>query len=145
LTTYLEQLQETIFRITSERDSALAQVDEIEQRNQSLEKENIELKAKLLFYENPHTPSSVRKLTTPKKKLETEDISSPRKRGAPKGHKGATRPTPSPDETENVVASECEKCGSSNIKRLKQMKKSIIVNGGLIFPTFGGLKFLTFI
>lgn len=126
MTTYLEQLQETIFRITSERDSALAQVDEIEQRNQSLEKENIELKAKLLFYENPHTPSSVRKLTTPKKKLETEDISSPRKRGAPKGHKGATRPTPSPDETENVVASECEKCGSSNIKRLKQMKKSII-------------------
>jgi len=126
LTTYLEQLQETILRITSERDSALARADEIEQRNRSLEKENQKLKSKLLFYENPHTPSSARKLITPEKNLKTEGISSPRKRGAPKGHKGATRPTPSPNNTENVVAPVCEICGSPNIEPTKQFEKSII-------------------
>jgi len=49
-----------------------------------------------------------------------------RKRGAPKGHKGATRPTPLPDETKNVVASACEKCGGSNLEPLNSVVKSII-------------------
>ena len=127
MTTYIEQLQETILRIAAERDSALARAEQMEQISQVLEKEIQDLKAKLLFYENPHTPSSARQLLTPKKKWGTEgSTSSPRKRGAPKGHKGATRPTPSPDNTENVVAPECEICGSSNIEPLKQVKKSII-------------------
>jgi len=125
-TTYVEQLQETILRITAERDSALTRAEKTEQKNLSLEKENQELKARLLFYQNPHTPSSARKLTSPKKKLETKGTSSPKKRGAPKGHKGATRPTPSPTETTNVIADECEKCGSPNVEPLKQIKKSII-------------------
>ena len=126
ITSHIEELQETILRIIAERDYALALVKKIEQRNQSLEKENQKLKNKLIFYENPHTPSSARKLTSSKKKNKTEGNSSPKKRGAPKGHKGATRPTPIPTDTENVIADKCEKCGSSNIEPTKHFEKSII-------------------
>jgi len=126
MTSYIEQLQETILQITAERDSALALAKKIEQKNLSLEKENKKLKARLLFYQNPHTPSSARKLTSPKKKRETKGTSNPKKRGAPKGHRGATRPTPFPINTENVIADECEICGSPNIESSEQIKKTII-------------------
>jgi hypothetical protein len=36
----------------------------------------------------------------------------PKKRGAPIGHKGANRPTKEPDKTEEVIADHCEKCNS---------------------------------
>jgi len=51
-----------------------------------------ELKAKLAKYDNPHTPSSAQKY-----KKNSESKNSSKKRGAPKGHRGATRPTPEPD------------------------------------------------
>ncbi len=126
MTTYIEQLQNTILQITAERDSALARAEETEFRIQSLEKEIQDLKSKLLFYENPHTPPSARNLTTSKNKSKIKGLSITKKRGAPKGHKGATRPTPHPDETKDVVASACEKCGSSNIEPSKHVVKSII-------------------
>ncbi len=125
-TTYIEELEKTLQQLIAERDSALARAEKTEQRNRSLEKKIQELKAKLLYYENPHTPPSARKLTSSKKKEETEGTSSPRKRGAPKGHKGATRITPLPSITIDVITDECEKCGSPNIEPTKQIKKSII-------------------
>ena len=124
--TYVEQLQEAILRITVERDSALARAEKTAQRNRSLEKENRKLKARLLFYENPHTPPSVGRLTEAEKKKKTGSTSKPKRRGAPKGHKGATRSTPSPSNIVDVVADECENCGSLNIEPSKQVKKSII-------------------
>ena len=57
------------------------------------------LKKELVKYENPHTPSSAKRF---KKKPKHKD--GQKKRGAPKGHKGATRPTPKPDEYVGVFA-----------------------------------------
>ena len=38
------------------------------------------------------------------------------KRGAPKGHKGATRQTPEPDEIIDIKADFCEDCNSSDLE-----------------------------
>ncbi len=100
----------------------IRKLEETLQRNQELEKENEklkneieELKKRLLFYENPNTPPSARKLQSAEKTTENTPI--PKKRGAPNGHKGATRPTKEPDEIIDVIADHCEKCGSSNIEK----------------------------
>ena len=87
---YIKELEKSIIEITAERDGAFEKINELKQ-------ENDELKNKLHFYENPHTPPSVTTL----KKTETKstDNPTPKKRGALKGHRGATRPTPVPDET----------------------------------------------
>ncbi len=52
------------------------------------------LRNRLRFYENPHAPPS--QPTLKRKKQRDEKIQ--RKRGAPKGHKGATRKRREPDE-----------------------------------------------
>jgi transposase len=70
-----------------------------------------ELKAKLAKYENPHTPSSAQRY---KKKSESKNSS--KKRGAPNGHRGATRPTPEPDREVEVTTDQCELCGSVNLE-----------------------------
>jgi DNA repair exonuclease SbcCD ATPase subunit len=72
-----------------------------------LTKQIEELKAKLAKYENPHTPSSAQRY---KKKSEYKNSS--KRRGAPQGHKGATRPTPEPDRVVEVTADLCDHCGS---------------------------------
>jgi transposase len=106
---FIQQLEETIIKLTQE--------------NVDLKMENQKLKNKLAFYENPHTPSSARKM--PKKGVEkTPDKKN--KRGAPKGHKGATRSKPEPQEIIEVVADECEKCGSHNIEDSDKVRKRII-------------------
>jgi uncharacterized coiled-coil protein SlyX len=71
------------------------------------------LKKELVKYENPHTPSSAKRF---KKKPKHKD--GQKKRGAPKGHKGATRPTPKPDEYVGVFADHCEKCGSNDLEEI---------------------------
>lgn len=91
---------------------------------EELEKENLELKKKLAFYEGPHTPPSIETLKKKKKVMKEE--SPDKKRGAPKGHRGATRPTPVPDEIIEVTASHCEKCGCSNLEPLDGVEKSVI-------------------
>ena len=105
---FIQQLEETIIKLTQE--------------NMELKMENQKLRNKLAFYENPHTPSSARKL--PKKGVEKKPEK--KKRGAPKGHKGATRPKPEPQDVIEVVADECEKCGSHNIEDSEKIRKRII-------------------
>jgi transposase len=105
---FIEQLEETVISLTQE--------------NIELKMENQKLKSKLAFYENPHTPSSARKL--PKKGVEKKPEK--KKRGAPKGHKGATRPKPEPDNVIEVKANECEKCGGHNIEDMQKVKQRII-------------------
>jgi len=109
----------------------LQQLEQTLQRNQELEKENEKLKneierlkKKLLFYENPNTPPSARKIQ--KAESPTENIPVPKKRGAPNGHKGATRPAKEPDEIIDVIADHCEKCNSSNIEKLDKCQTSVI-------------------
>jgi regulator of replication initiation timing len=52
---YIQQLEDTISRLTTERDASL-------KRNQELEKEIEALRKRLHFYENPHTPPSANKI-----------------------------------------------------------------------------------
>lgn len=110
---YIRQLEETLHRN-----------QELERENENLKKENEALKKRLLYYENPNTPPSTRQL----KKADKipENISIPKKRGAPNGHKGATRPTKEPDDTKEVIADHCENCNSPNIEKLDTCEISII-------------------
>ncbi len=50
----------------------------------------------------------------------------PKKRGAPNGHKGATRPTKEPIEIKDVVADHCEKCNSGNIEKQEKCETIVI-------------------
>jgi transposase len=90
-------------------------IKRLQQENQELGKENQELKKKitklekrLRVYENPHTPSSQRRF-----KGGSKGNISRGKRGAPMGHKGATRKTPEPDEVVAVTADKCPFCGGN--------------------------------
>ena len=95
----------------------LLRIKELEEKVAELEKENAEqakliaeLRAKLAQYENPHTPSSAQRFKDEAKP------SGSKKRGAPKGHRGATRPKPEPDEVVEVTAEHCEACGSRDLE-----------------------------
>ena len=110
---YIRQLEETLHRN-----------QELEKENETLKNENEALKKRLLYYENPNTPPSARQLQKADKK--PENILIPKKRGAPNGHKGATRPTKEPDDTKEVIADHCEKCDSPNIEKLEKCEISII-------------------
>ena len=88
----------------------LLRIQKLEERIAELEKENAALRAKLARYENPHTPSSARRFKDEAKS------SGSKKRGAPKGHRGATRPKLEPDEVVEVTAEHCEACGSKDLE-----------------------------
>jgi rubrerythrin len=77
-----------------------------------LTEEIADLRKELAKYENPHTPSSAKRFK------EKPKDQTPRKRGAPKGHRGATRPTPEPEEYVPVTADHCERCGSTNLEEV---------------------------
>jgi transposase len=95
-------------------------IADLEKENVELEKENAELKARLARYENPHTPPSAQRFKKKPKKPERS-----KKRGAPVGHKGATRPKPEPDRTVEVTALRCECCGSVNLVE-RGVKKKVV-------------------
>ena len=78
-------------------------IEKYVKENEELRNENESLKKKLLLYENPHTPPS-RQMFPPK------IMNPPGKRGAPKGHKGATRILDNPDKIIHVTAETCPKC-----------------------------------
>ncbi len=80
--------------------SKLERFDELEQRVKELE-------ARLAKYENAHTPPSL-KQDGPR--LPGSPIPSGNKVGAPKGHKGVTRPEAKPDKTVRVKLHECPLC-----------------------------------
>jgi hypothetical protein len=121
---HIKQFEETIKQLTSERDSVVEQNRELEQENEKLKQENESLQKKLQYYENPHTPPSVKKPQKAKKTSESDVL--PKKRGAPNGHRGATRQTREPDEIVEVIASQCENCGSTNLEQLENCEESVI-------------------
>lgn len=98
----------------------MSETDELEKlrrENELLKKENQKLKKKLeeaenelKFYKNPHTPPS--KLRSKK----AAPQKTPKKRGAPIGHKGYTRLKPTPTKFVDVTADICPICGSSKIE-----------------------------
>jgi transposase len=88
--------------------------EEIRRYIQRLERENKELKEKikelerrLRLYENPHTPPSKQRF----KRNQSRGGFSSGKRGAPKGHRGATRKIGKPDEVIPVPGDRCPRCG----------------------------------
>ena len=94
--------------------TVMQRIKKLEHKIKNLENENKELKEKidglekkLRIYENPHTPSSKQRF----KGNSGSDSSSNKRRGAPKGHKGATRKMPEPDEVLPVPSDHCPECG----------------------------------
>jgi len=113
-------------------DETLKYIQRLEQENQEVKKENQELKEKikvlenrLAYYENPHTPSSARRLSE-EKTSDAKKSDGMGRRGAPKGHRGATRLKPEPDETVDVVDEECKRCGSHNIQDTNEKEQKTV-------------------
>lgn len=116
----VEQLKEQIRELQSIVKLQHAEIEALrsgkDQRIAELEQENAEFKKKLRFYENPNTPPSQQRFKHGKA---PEPDAAPKKRGAPKGHRGATRPMPIPTRHEKVVGKHCPLCGSHDLDHKK--------------------------
>jgi transposase len=115
---YIRQLEDSILYLTMRNEYLEQQLQSMEQ----LQKENEELKKKLSLHEGPHTPSSA-KIIQGTQKI---DGVLPKKRGAPKGHRGATRIKSIPTLVISVKTDHCEKCGSIHIKVTDEVSRTII-------------------
>ena len=94
-----------------------------------LQEEIRQLKLKLTYYENPHSPPSSNSLEWKKQKREAKkkrDIySNKSRRGGIPGHKGATQKF-IPTKTKHHKSSNCPKCGSSEISKIKTSKRIMV-------------------
>ena len=134
----MQQWSEDVIQHIKKQES---KIQNLEKENQELKKKIDILEKKLVYYENPHTPPSARKLF--EGKVQDEEKSDEMvKRGAPKGHRGSTRLKPEPDEIINVTANKCEKCGSKNIQPLNDVNKNTIED---FLPTEKKIKVTRFI
>jgi transposase len=104
----IRELEELVVRLIAERDAAIERQRELESKYKTLEERNLELENKLSFYEGPNVPPSVKTI----KKREKKEKPSGKKRGAPKGHRGATRKVPEPEEVVDVKGVLCPECHS---------------------------------
>ena len=93
--------------------------EKLETENERLREENKKLKQILTLFCNPHTPPSKQRLKRKAKE------SSPRKVGAPKGHRGATRNTPKPTKTRMHKLDKCPHCKGKIIKLPKKLRRII--------------------
>jgi hypothetical protein len=94
-----------------------------------LQEEIKQLKLKLTYYENPHSPPSSNSLEWKKQKREAKkkrdaDSNKSRRGGIP-GHKGATQKF-IPTNTKHNKSSNCPKCGSTNISQTKTRKRIMV-------------------
>jgi len=86
---------------------AVQLINKLKQENKELKEKIKELENRLRLYENPHTPPSQQRF----KRGSGGNMGSTGKRGAPKGHRGATRKFRKPDEVIPVPADHCPRCG----------------------------------
>jgi transposase len=89
----------------------LKRLDDLERVNKEQAAKISELESEIRKYKNPHTPPSTNRFKKNPPKQITYN-----KRGAPKGHKGATRQTPEPDEIIDIKADFCELCSSDDLE-----------------------------
>jgi len=106
----------------------IQRIQQLEQRIKELEEENKKLKEtiqkleqRLKAYENPHTPPSKQRF----KGNHGNGCSPSGKRGAPKGHLGATREKPIPTRTEWHRLNGCPHCGGKIAKLLEILRKVV--------------------
>lgn len=92
--------------------------EELAIRVVGLEKKNEELEKRLLAYENAHTPPSKQR-NYPKREKGVSKV------GAPKGHKGITRKTPTPTESKILSIDTCPKCKHDLGKPIKFVRRVI--------------------
>ncbi|MHB8361943.1 MAG: IS66 family transposase [Thermoplasmataceae archaeon] len=95
-----------------------ATVDKLSKEIFTLTEENETLRKRLLLYENPHTPPSLQPF---KPKISNP----PGKRGAPIGHKGATKELGKPDEIIQVHTEKCPQCRNVLDSPIRTEKKTI--------------------
>jgi len=94
-----------------------------------LQEEIRQLKLKLTYYENPHSPPSSNSLEWKKQKRDVKkkrdvNLNKSRRGGIP-GHKGATQKF-IPTKTKHYYSSNCPKCGSSKISKIKTSKRIMV-------------------
>lgn len=77
------------------------------------------LEKRLLAYENAHTPPSLRRHYPIREKKEDAKI------GAPEGHKGVTRETPTPTESKTLHLDKCPDCHKI-LRKPKYIKRRIV-------------------
>ena len=126
LTHLVESLQSTVESLQASDAKKDSRIEELESTVEGVLAENAEIPAlrkriselerELCFYKNPNTPPSQQRI---KPKKEVDRSKGPKKRGAPKGHPGATRPTPVPNRHVPVESDHCTHCGSGNIEELE--------------------------
>lgn len=81
--------------------------EKFQKRVEALEGKIRELEAKLAFYENPHTPSSLQRCTLRPVFQNNRGMGVPGRR---KGHEGVTRKTPNPDRVVRTMLEKCPHC-----------------------------------
>ena len=85
-----------------------------------------ELKQKLSYYENPHSPPSSNSLQWRKQKAEKRQKNNGKSnRGGIPGHKGATQKF-IPQKTQHHELSACPKCNSTNITQTNIKKRTMV-------------------
>ena len=109
-----EYLRKETEKLRNENEVLRKLCEELRNKYESLEK-------LLRKYENPHTPPSMKMV----KEKETKQEKLPKKRGAPKGHRGATRVAPKPDEIVYLKPETCPNCGGHDIEVLNERKKTV--------------------
>ena len=110
-----EEVIQYIKKLESKIQNLEGDVEELKEKNKKLEN-------RLKLYENPHTPPSKQRFN---KGGRGRNNFSGGRRGAPKGHRGATRKTPKPDEVISVTSDDCPFCGS-NPGEPKEIETAII-------------------
>ncbi len=89
-------------------------IGEIYKREEEIER----LRKKLRKYENPDTPSSAHPHLKP-----AGNRASGKKRGAPKGHPGTTRPRQEPHEERHIAGEACPNCHGKDIDIIGQRRQ----------------------
>lgn len=114
----LKQMVEKLRHLVLEKENIVNTQQELIEK---MAKQIRELEKKLKLYESPHVPSSKRLI----KEKVAEAPREPKKRGAPIGHKGATRETPVPDRIVNLMPLGCPRCESNKITIRKKRRKLV--------------------
>lgn len=98
--------QEEIEKLRKENKRLQDEVKRLEDKKKELEKEINNLEHQLALFKNPHTPPS-------KQLFSNRMVHSPKKLGAPRGHRGATRILPKPTDTEEHFIAWCPHCNDA--------------------------------